>query len=52
MKFYALIIFTLINASLCQAQFGKGSQMLSGNVSIDLASSKNNTEDYVSPFEE
>ncbi len=50
MKFYALIIFTLINASLCRAQFGKGSQMLSGNVNFDLASSKNSTEDYVSPF--
>jgi hypothetical protein len=44
MKFYALIIFTLINASLCRAQFGKGSQMLSGNVNFDLASSKNSTE--------
>lgn len=50
MKFYLLVLFTFININLCQAQFNKGTQMLSGNVSIDLASSKNNTEDYVSPF--
>jgi hypothetical protein len=50
MKFYALIIFTLINASLCQAQFGKGAQMLSGNVNFDFGNSKTNVEDFVSPF--
>ncbi len=50
MKFYALIIFTLINVSLCQAQFGKGSQILSGNINFDFGSSKNNSEDFVSPF--
>lgn len=50
MKFYLLILFTLINISICIAQFNKGAQMISGTVNFDLASSKNNTEDYVSPF--
>ncbi|MFA9214449.1 MAG: hypothetical protein ACEQSR_11485 [Candidatus Methylacidiphilales bacterium] len=50
MKFYTLIIFTFINVSLCQAQFGEGAQMLSGDVNFDFVNSKNNSEDFVSPF--
>lgn len=50
MKFYALIVFTFINVSLCRAQLSKGSQIFSGNVNYDFGSSKNNSEDFVSPF--
>lgn len=50
MKFYVLVIFTLINIRLCLAQFGKGSQIFSGNINTDFANSNSNSEDFVSPF--